>query len=1046
MESGLKERTIYNLFWKFMDQFFTQGVTTVVAIVLARLLMPSDYGVVSAALIVINICDSLASDGFASALIQKKDADEVDFSSIFYTALGTLTVLYFLLFFSAPYVSLYFKADYELLTPVLRVLCLKIPISAFSVIQQAYVSRNLMFKRLFWVSSVGTVASAFIGIGMALHGMGPWALVAQYLSNTVIDTVFFALIIRWRPMLCYSWARTKKMLSFSVNLLAASLLDTVCDDLRSIIIGHRYHLSALAFFDKGKRFPHIVVGSINNSLMAVLYPTMTKIQDDKSRLREVVRKAAKVSTYTLFPCLFGLAAVAEPFVSLTLTDKWLPCVPYVRIFCFFYAFYPIYTAGIQATKAMGKSGTYALTQASKKVVDIVCLVVSAPFGVYWIAIGALVSKFFVYIINGISVNIALGYSLRRQTLDILPNLLLSSVMYGFVMLFPVSSDHSIVILGVKCLAGCAVYILLSIATRNESFLFLWDMIKKRLGRVSRAIRKTSQSNQAMHHYSSCLERGSYRVDPTKTIIYREDFQAAAAQESALLYKAKERQSELGPIDRLIGGIYRGHVGKGTKKFSGQLLMSTSSEKEVKLFDYAERKIATAYQERREAETALKNRTYWASYFPVVPFEPELRGDMLVETMVEKQPYDSENALRVLFPDYVRYIAAQERCGGFTRCEYDAAQVTRFLDLLGRPQDYDALLRLLKLPACLTHGDLWTSNILYDGETFFHIDFEHMASRIFFFDVLMYIFSDCYLNQNRTLLNQYFEGEYDSQMGELFRAADCEYQSSERLLYLEGVIFLLFTERWDCGGSSKVMEDMRALVGQYSPGPEGQASEPPDTGRNQSVPPASCEKDRGCEKPLRNFSIAIVGVDGTGKSTLVKLLADYYGDQAHIQYMGYHPSSFTTLPLKLFSRLHKLRPLLMRFHLDTSLYMLLSWHEMKVRLRRALRHRDKLILFDRYCWEVNDNAESPFAFRLSDFLFHRHFPSPTGVIYLYCPTELSLRRKDDIPDKEAFVWMKEHTDRIYLSRPDTLVIDTSSHTPEQTKSLAVEYISSLFHDR
>lgn len=1037
MEAGLKERTVNNLFWKFLDQFFTQGVSTVVAVVLARILMPSDYGVVSAALIFINICNTFATEGFASALIQKKDADQLDFCSIFYSALVLLTALYALLFFSAPYISAFFGEGYELLTPILRVLCLRIPLSALNVIQQAYVSRHLMFKRLFWISSTGTLASAFIGLGMALCGLGPWALVGQYLSDIVIDTVIFAVTIRWRPALCYSWQRTRKMLSFSVNLLAASLLDTVFDDLRNIIIGHRYQSSALAFFDKGKRLPHALVNSVNSSFMTVLYPVMTRIQEDPARVREVVRKAVKAGTYVLFPCMFGLAAVAEPFVTLLLTEKWLPCVPYVRIFCFFYAFYPAYTASLQATKALGRSGIYVLTQTAKKAVDLLCLIIAAPFGVYWIAVGALASKFFVYIINGVSANIALGYSLRRQVLDILPNLLLSAVMYAAASLLPVPGGGSLVILTARVLTGCAVYLALSIATKNESFFVLWDMLRKKaaklpLPHIRSAARAWLRAIRAPRRYSSCLTPGRYRVNPARTVIYREDLQDAEARESAFLYQTKDAGSSASLLARLTSKLYRVQVKTCGTDFHGQLLLLTTTGRAAKIFDCEARKIATVYEDPREAEAVLENRSYWSAYFPVVPFEPALRGGrMLVESMIEKQPYDAERGFLALFPPYLRYLNAQREREAFTRKSFDPQQLTRFLDLLGRPEDREALAPLLELPALRTHGDLWTSNLLYDGETFYHIDFEAAAIRTFFFDPLMYLFSDAYLNKHPALLNNYCQGKYDAPLEEFFRAANREYQRSHRLLYLEAVLFQLFAERWDRGGPSRVMADLRTLMASYS--------------LSGDSPAAPSHKAPPKQAPLPTaLSVAIVGVDGTGKSTLVESLARHYGPLAHVQYMGFH--SYTTAPAKLFHWLHQHRFPFGQLHLYTPLYMLTSWHEMKTRLRRARRHKEQLLLFDRYAWEASDNAVSPVAVRLSRFLFHRHFPSPTGLIYLYCPTEISLQRKTDISDPAEFARMKEHTDQLYISRPGTLVLDTHTHTAEQVKALALEYINNLSDGR
>jgi len=473
----LKEKTMANLFWKFLERIFAQGISTAVAIVLARLLIPADYGVVTVVLIFINICDTFVSEGFASALIQKKDADQTDFSSMFYASVLLSAGIYMILFLTAPVIAKFFGSGYELLTPVLRVLCLRIPIAAVNAIQQAYVSRKLMFKKFFLSTSVGTAVSAFVGIGMALLGTGSWALVAQYLSNAVIDTCILWFTVKWRPARCFSMERVRGMLSFSGKLLVAGLADRVCEELRSIVIGRRYLPADLAYYNKGSHFSNLIVHNINSSLMAVLYPVMSRFQTNRARLREIAVKSIKLSTYVVFPCMAGFAAVARPFVSLVLTDKWLDCVPYIRIFCAVYSFYPIYTANLQAIKALGKSGAYMATDLIKKAVGILCLIVTVPFGIYWIAMGLLFSKLVIWVINGTAAQIVLGYKLHRQFLDILPNGLLTLAMFAIVETVPCPADSDMGELAVKCLIGCISYIGLSMLTGNESFYFLLETVR-----------------------------------------------------------------------------------------------------------------------------------------------------------------------------------------------------------------------------------------------------------------------------------------------------------------------------------------------------------------------------------------------------------------------------------------------------------------------------------------------------------------------------------------------------------------------------------------
>lgn len=476
-EGNIKQKSISNFIWKFMERILAQLVSTGVTIVLARLLLPEDYGVVSIVTIFIGICNVFVSQGFATALIQKKDADAKDFSSMFYASIILSLVLYVALFLSAPFISEFFGNGYELLTPILRVMGLQIPISAVKSIQQAYVSRNLMFKKFFWSTLGGTLFSAFVGIGLAYKGVGAWALAGQYLTNTIIDTMILTITVKWRPIAYFSWARIRGMLSFGSKMLVAGLVDEIYTQLRSFVIGKKYSSSDLAYYNKGNQFPALFITNINASLMAVLFPVMSRYQDSKTNLLSVCRKTIKISTFVIFPIMAGLAAISESFIGLLLTDKWLQCVPYMQIFCAIYAFYPIYTANLQGIKAIGNSGAYLWTELAKKVVGIACLIIAVPYGAIWIALSLLISTMINYVINAVSAKIVLGYPIRQQLLDILPNVIIAGVMFGITYKLNAVVSSRLVNLIIQIVVGVASYCIMAVITKNESFKYLYSTVK-----------------------------------------------------------------------------------------------------------------------------------------------------------------------------------------------------------------------------------------------------------------------------------------------------------------------------------------------------------------------------------------------------------------------------------------------------------------------------------------------------------------------------------------------------------------------------------------
>ena len=314
-----KKNVIGNFIWRFAERCGAQLVTFVVSIVLARILDPKDYGTIALVTVFTTILQVFVDSGLGTALIQKKDADDLDFSSVFYFNFIVCMILYAGMFIAAPYIALFYKDT--TLTPVIRVISLTIVISGVKGIQQAYVSKNMLFKRFFFSTIGGTIFSAVLGIAMAYMGFGVWALVAQQLSNTAIDTLILWLTVKWRPKKMFSFERLKGLFSFGWKLLVSSLLDTAYNNLRNLIIGKLYSSSDLAFYNQGDKFPKVIVTNINTSIDSVLLPTMSVEQDNPERIKQMTRRAIKTSTYVMAPLMMGLAFCAEPVVRLILTDK-----------------------------------------------------------------------------------------------------------------------------------------------------------------------------------------------------------------------------------------------------------------------------------------------------------------------------------------------------------------------------------------------------------------------------------------------------------------------------------------------------------------------------------------------------------------------------------------------------------------------------------------------------------------------------------------------------------------------------------------------------
>lgn len=470
-----KNSVLSNLIWRFAERCGAQLVAFVVSVVLARILDPDAYGTVALITVFTTILQVFVDSGLGNALIQKKDADDLDFSTVFFTNIVFCTVLYLGLFVSAPFIAQFYEN--VSLTPYIRVLGLTILVSGIKNVQQAYVSKKLMFKKFFFATLAGTIMAAVVGIIMALNGFGVWALVAQQIVNVSVDTFVLWVTVKWRPTFEFSFERLKGLFSYGWKLLASSLLDTIYADLRQLIIGKMYSSADLAYYNQGKKFPNLIVTNVNTSIDSVLLPVMSGAQDDKVRVKSMMRRSLTTSIYIMAPLMIGLAFVAEPVVSLILTDKWLPSVPFLRIFCITYMLRPVHTANLNAIKALGRSDLFLKLEIVKKVVGLILLGLTMQHGVMAMAYSLLISNVLSQIINSWPNRKLLNYSYIEQLKDFMPSVLLAVVMG--ICIYPISliGLPDIVTIVLQVLAGAVLYIAGSVALKLEPFQYLWDIVK-----------------------------------------------------------------------------------------------------------------------------------------------------------------------------------------------------------------------------------------------------------------------------------------------------------------------------------------------------------------------------------------------------------------------------------------------------------------------------------------------------------------------------------------------------------------------------------------
>ena len=477
-ENELKRKSKTGIIWKLFEKSSIQVASMVIQIILARILLPEDYGIIAYLTIFIALSDTFIKQGLTTALIREKNTDDRDFSSVFYANLAISFIIYGILYLIAPYISIFYNEPR--LTSIMRVLSLQVIIGAFGSVHEAVMSRNLEFRKNFVRSLANVIVYGVSGVIFAYLGFGVWSLVLSRLAGLVVGTIVLWLTVKWFPRLKFSMKRLRHLFGFSSKVLGTNLLNTLFNEINSLIIGRKYSTADLGLYQRGQNMPQTLMLAVDGSISEVSYPMFSKIQEDKIKLKNALRRVVKLSTYVVFPCLVGLLVMAEPLTVLLLTEKWLPSVPYMRLTCIICLFWPL-SARIHAINAIGKSTATFVLSIITKVITLVLLFVLIGYGIVAIMWGTIFASIIHFFVTSYLTNKYLSYSLKELLLDLLPTIVITAIM-GFAV-------YSVIFLNLSALAtvliqlllGIIIYIALSMIFRIDSFKYLLGNVKRVIG-------------------------------------------------------------------------------------------------------------------------------------------------------------------------------------------------------------------------------------------------------------------------------------------------------------------------------------------------------------------------------------------------------------------------------------------------------------------------------------------------------------------------------------------------------------------------------------
>lgn len=477
-EDSVRQQTILSVKWTAIERLGLQGMQFALGIIMARLLAPSDYGVIGMISIFLAISQSFMDSGFGTALIQKQNRTETDFSTVFYFNIAMAALCYLILFLIAPYVASFFRTP--ILCAVLRIQSINLLINSCMQVHVSKLTIGLDFKALAKRSLIATLLSGICGIIFAYYGFGVWALVFQGLISSAINLIFVLLYIRWKPRWEFSWFSFKELGSFGSKLLASGLLHTVYTNMTTLVIGRCFSSKDLGFYNRGTSFATLPVDTMNGILQKVTFPILSKIQDDNVRLIHVYRKYICVMSIPIFWGCTLLAALAKPVILLFLTEKWADAVIYLEIYAFAIMFDHICTINLNLLKVKGRSDLFLRLEIVKKIIAVAILFASIPFGIIGICISKVVYTQIAVYINTYYTGKLLGLGYWIQFKDYILYFFASVIACLPAFLFATLDLHPVMAIMFGLISSLLIYYFL--LRKNADFLELKELMEEKLSR------------------------------------------------------------------------------------------------------------------------------------------------------------------------------------------------------------------------------------------------------------------------------------------------------------------------------------------------------------------------------------------------------------------------------------------------------------------------------------------------------------------------------------------------------------------------------------